>query len=134
MIKINVISISKIYLFILGLTNVNHLTTLLGVSETIVIAPFYLNDRWWSLILVLLYMVFPIIVILLNNYFLFVFLSGISIVRIFFEVCGILTWVPGPYLILPLYIIASALSLLLAIENVGSRASGEILKLMWSQY
>jgi len=66
---------------------------------------------------------------------LYTIVTGVSMVGILVRAFIVFTWVTGLYLMLvPLYALAAVLSLILAVENVASRASGEILSLGWSQF
>ena len=80
-------------------------------------------------------MIMPITAVLVDKYALYLAVAGVSLVRIVAEVSRAFTWNTNLHLMLaPLYALAAALSLILAVENVASRVSAEILSLEWSQF
>jgi len=133
--KLNRVLLAKLYIFLFSLTHLDNVVSLLGINENIASAPPYLSFWGWHIVLFLVYLVFPILTVLVDNYALYTIVTGVSMVGILVRAFIVFTWVTGLYLMLvPLYALAAVLSLILAVENVASRASGEILSLGWSQF
>jgi hypothetical protein len=133
--KLNLILLAKLYVFLFGLIHLDNVVSLLGINESIVSAPPYLSLYWWHVVLFLVYLVFPILTVLVDKYTLYTIVTGLSLVGVLVRALRVFTWVTDFYLMLvPLYALAAVLSLILAVENVASRVSGEILSLEWSQF
>jgi hypothetical protein len=133
--KLNLILSAKLYVFLFGLIHLDNVISLLGINENIASAPPYLSFWGWHIVLLLAYLVFPVLTVLVGNYVLYGIVTGLSVVGILVRVLRVFTWVTDFYLILvPVYALAAVLSLVLAVENVASRVSGEILSLKWTQF
>jgi len=133
--KLNLILLAKLYVFLFGLIHLGNVVSLLGINENMVSAPPYLSFWWWHLVLFLVYLVFPILTVCVDNYALYTMVTGASLVGILVRVFGVFTWITDlRFVLVPLYALAALLSLILAVENVASRVSGEILSLRWSQF
>ena len=93
------------------------------------------STLWLQLFIFLAYIVMPIIVLFINNYVSYTLLAGVFFLRPIIELVGAFPWpLSFHILIAPFYILAAFLSLILAVENISSKISGEILKLKWSQF
>ena len=133
--KLNLILLAKLYVFLFGLIHLDNVVSLLGINENIVSAPPYLSFWWWHVILLLVYLVFPILTVWLGNYALYTMVAGVSLVGVLVRILGVFTWIMDlQFVVVPLYVLAAALSLILAVDNVSSKVSGEILSLGWSQF
>jgi len=133
--KLNFISLAKVYTVFFGLIYFSHILSLLGINETIAGAPPHFSIWWWHLILFLIYGVFPIITVLIDNEKSYLMVAGFSLVGIFVEAFKVFTRITDFYFIFALVdIFAFVLSLYLAVENVASKVSAEILSLGWSQF
>lgn len=133
--KPNLVLLAKLYIFLFSLTHLDNVISLLGINENIAGAPPYLSFWGWHILLFLVYLVFPILSVLVDNYALYTMVTGVSLVGILVRAFKVFTWVTDFYLMLvPLYALAAALSLILAVENVASRVSAEVLSLGWSQF
>lgn len=133
--KLNLILFAKFYVLLFGLIHLDNVISLLGINENIASAPPYLSFWWWHVVLFLVYLVFPILTVLIDSYALYTMVTGASLAGIVVRVFGVFTWITDLHFVLvPLYALAAFLSLVLAMENVASRVSGEILFLGWSQF
>ena len=136
--KLNLISLAKIYILVFGFLHFGHVISflgILGINETMVNAPPYLTFWWWHVILFLVYGVLPIITVSIDNEKSYLILTGVSLVGILVEAFRVFTWAMDFYFILALLdSLAAILSIILAVEKVASEASAEILSLGWSQF
>lgn len=133
--KLNLILLAKLYVFLFGLIHLDNVVSLLGINENIVSAPPYLSSWWWHMILLLVYSVLPILTVCMGNYALYTMVAGVSLVGVLVRILGVFTWIMDlQSVVVPLYALTAVLSLILAVENVASRVSGEILSLRWSQF
>ena len=133
--KLNLILFAKLYIFLFGLIHLDNVVSLLGINENITSAPPLLSFWWWHIVLLLFYLVFPLLTVLVDNYAVYTMLAGVSVIGILVRVLRVFTWITDLHFILiPVYVISAGLSLILAMENVASRVSGEILSLGWSQF
>jgi len=90
---------------------------------------------WLQLCIFLAYIAMPIIVLLINNYVSYTLLAGVFLLRPIIELVGAFPWTLSFHMVLaPFYILAAFFSLILAVENISSKISGEIFKLKWSQF
>lgn len=132
--KISLTTLAKSYLLCFGLVNYTHVSSLLGILSAISPPP-YPSSWWWHAVLFLTYMILPIAAALADNYAIYVTVAGASVVRMLAEALMPLSWPMGLNLILaPLCALAAIVSLFLAVENVASKVSSEILSLQWSQF
>jgi len=133
--KLNLILLAKLYVFLFGLIHLDNVVSLLGINENIVSAPPYLSSWWWHMILLLVYSVLPILTVCMGNYALYTMVAGVSLVGVLVRILGVFTWIMNlQFVVVPLYALTAVLSLILAVENVASKVSGEILSLRWSQF
>lgn len=133
--KLNLITLAKIYIVFFGLVHFDHVVSLLGINETMVSAPPYLNFWWWHFILFLVYGALPLIAILIDNEKSCLAVTGISLIGILMGVLNMFPRIMDFYLIFAfLDSLATIFSLFLAVENVASEVSAEILGLEWSQF
>ena len=133
--KPNLVLLAKLYILFFGLIHLDNVASLLGINENMVSAPPYLSFWGWHLILLLVYLVFPMLTVMIDNYALYTTIAGVSLVGILIRALGVFVWTTDLHFVLvPLYGLTTFLSLMLAAENVASRASGEILNLRWSQF
>lgn len=133
--KLNLVLLAKLYIFLFSLTHLDNVVSLLGINENIASAPPYLSFWWWHVVLFLVYSAFPILTVLMDNYTLYTMVMGISLAGIVVRAFRVFTWITDSHFVfVPLYAMAAFLSLILAVENVASRVSGEILSLGWSQF
>ena len=133
--KPNLVLLAKLYIFLFSLTHLDNVISLLGINENLASAPHYLSFWGWHIVLLLVYLVFPVLTVLLDNYALYTTMTGVSLVGILLRAFRVFTWITDLYLVLvPLYALASLLSLILAVENVATRSAGEILGLGYSQF
>jgi hypothetical protein len=128
--KLNFIHLAKTYLLGLGLLSSYYLFTYLfgfiAPSSNPITAES--DFSYLHLLLSTFYVFFPIIAALADNYKLYIAMLGIAASRIFMAISGILGWEIS---IMPvsivLYVLASFLCLFLAVENVSSRVTVEVL-------
>jgi len=121
---------SKIYLIAFGLINFSHLTSLLGIHETLAHAPPYLSFWWWHAILLLVYGVLPLSAVLMDHEISCLLVTGVSLVGILVESFHVLSMLGGLHFVfLFLYSLAAALSLSGAVENVSLKVAAERLSL-----
>jgi len=133
--KLNLILLAKLYVLLFGLIHLDNVVSLLGINENIVSAPPYLSSWWWHMILLLVYSVLPILTVCMGNYALYTMVAGVSLVGVLVRILGVFTWIMNlQFVVVPLYALTAVLSLILAVENVASKVSGEILSLRWSQF
>jgi hypothetical protein len=130
--KLNFINIAKAYLVILGFISGYYFATyvfgfIAVPSNAVFVEPSF---SYLHLGLSAFYMSFPMIAVYANNYKIYTIMLGIAASRIIVAMSGILSWeiniAPIP---VALYVIASFLCLLLAIENVSSQVTVEALSL-----
>lgn len=133
--KPNLILFAKLYVFLFGLIHLDNVISLLGINENMVGAPPYLSFWWWHVVLFLVYLVFPILTVCADNYALYTMVAGLSLVGVLVRVLRVFTWIMDQqFLLVPLYVLAAVLSLILAVGNVTSKVSGEILSSTCSQF
>ena len=133
--RLNLVVLSKVYLLSFGLFHLNHVISLLGVNETILGAPSYIAAWWWHFILLLVYGAAPITAALTDNEKICLLVTGASVIWTFVGATGVFVMAMNiHYISVLLSPLASAFSLILAVENVASRISAEILSLEWSQF
>jgi hypothetical protein len=85
---------------------------------------------WWYAVLSFAFVIVPVITVLIDNYALYVTVAGVSLVRILVESFTLFSWATNVYfMFVPLYAMATVLSLFLAMEKVASKISAEILSL-----
>jgi len=133
--KPNLATFSKIYIICFALANYSDLLSVLGIGGSLITAPGYLSFWWWHVIFFLTYMVLPVVTILINNYRCYVVLAGVSLAGILIDILGVFTWTTNLHtLLLPFYALAAIVSLNLAVENVASKISAEILSLESSRF
>jgi hypothetical protein len=133
--KLNLILFAKLYVFLFGLIHLDNVVSLLGINENMVSAPPYLSFWWWHVALFLVYLVFPVLTVIIDNYALYTMIAGVSLVGILVRVFGVFVWIADLFFIfVPLYGLAAFLALMLAVDSVASKASVEILSLGWSQF
>jgi hypothetical protein len=132
-VKLDLATLSRLYILCLGLTNYSHVFSLFGfLSENN--ASSYPNPLWWYAVLSFTFVIIPVITALIDNYALYVAVAGVSLVRILVESFTLFSWATHVYfMFVPLYAMATVLSLFLAMEKVASKISAEILSLEWSQ-
>lgn len=133
--KSNLTRISKAYLLLVSLINFNHVISMLGLTETLVNAPPYLNVWWWHVILFLVYGMLPLGAVLVNNEKFFLIVTGVYIAGILTESFGVFTMVVDVRLVfLLLDTLAVVFSLVLAVENVSIKVAAERLSFERSQF
>lgn len=136
--KLNFISLAKVYIVFFGFIHFSHVISflgILGINETMVSAPPFLTFWLWHVILFIVYGMLPIITVSIDNEKSYLILTGVSLVGILVEAFRVFTWAMDFYFILALLdSLAAILSLILAVEKVASEASAEILSLGWSQF
>ncbi|RLI11744.1 hypothetical protein DRO35_04525, partial [Candidatus Bathyarchaeota archaeon] len=84
--------------------------------------------------ILLAYIMVPIILLIIDNYIAYTLLSGVSLLRVAIELEEFLPPTSLRIATIILYILATFLSLTLAVEDLSSRIRGEILRLKWSQF
>ena len=127
-------TLAKSYLLCFGLINTTHVFSLLGILSAIIPPP-YPVSWWWHAVLFLTYMILPIAAALADNYAIYVTVAGASAVRMLAEALMPFSWPIGlNFILAPLCALAAIVSLFLAVENVASEVSSEILSLQWSQF
>lgn len=132
--KLEFAAMAKCYLVCFALINITHVFSLLGILSA-TSPPVPLDSWWWHAILFLSYMILPITAVLVDNYALYVTVAGASIARILVEAFMAFSWTADLYFVVtPLCALAAIVSLFLAVENVASEVSSEILSLQWSQF
>ena len=89
---------------------------------------------WIPLSILLAYIMVPIILLIIDNYIAYTLLSGVSLLRVAIELEGFLPPTSLRIATIILYILATFLSLTLAVEDLSSKIKGEILRLKWSQF
>jgi hypothetical protein len=133
--KSNFTTISKVYLIVFGVINFSHLTSLLGIHETLAHAPPYLSFWWWHAILLLAYGVVPLSAVLIDHEISCLLVTGVSLVGILAESFRVLSMLGGLHFVfLFLYTLAAALSLSVAVETVSIKVAAERLSLERSQF
>ena len=132
--KLNLASLAKVYIVFFGLIHFSHIFSLFGILSSV--SPSLYASFWlWNVILSLTCLVLPVIAVLIDNYVLYVSVAGASVVRILAEAFRLFIWTTDFYLMLaPFYALAAVFCLVLAAEDVASKASGEILSSQWSQF
>jgi len=133
--KPTMMSLAKIYVASFGLAYYEHFAPLVGIGETLIGAPSYPSSWSWHAILLLTYIVLPIAAVFVDNYASYMITAAVATIGILAEVFGVFVWTTSSYLvILPLSALAVVISSILAVEDVASKVSGEILQLRWSQF
>lgn len=133
--KLNFTTFSKVYLIVFSVINFSHLTSLLGLQETLVPAPPSLSFWWWHAILLLAYGVVPLSAVLIDHEISCLLVTGVSLVGILLVSFRVLSLVVGLHVVfLFLYTLAAALSLSLAVETVSLKVAAERLSLDRSQF
>lgn len=133
--KLNSTTLSKIYMIVFGLLNFSHLTSLLGIHETLAHAPPYLSFWWWHAILFLAYGVLPLSAVLIDHEVSSLLVTGVALVGILVESFRVLSMQGGLHFVfLFLYSLAAALSLSGAVKTVSIKAAAERLSLERSQF
>ena len=89
---------------------------------------------WIPLSILLAYIMVPIILLIIDNYIAYTLLSGAYLLRVAIELEEFLPPTSLRIATIILYILATFLSLTLAVEDLSSRIRGEILRLKWSQF
>jgi hypothetical protein len=133
--RLDLISLAKIYILFFGLVHFSHIISMLGINEIIISAPPYLTFWWWHLLLLVVYGVVPIIAVLTDNEKSCLVVAGISLIGMFMGAFQVLTMTMSLHFIFAfLNSLAAVFSLLLAVEIVALKVSAEILSLGWSQF
>jgi len=128
----NLTSLAKLYLVFFGFINLFHVASLLSFNETMANAPPYLNFLGWHIILSLVYGVFPIITVLIDNEKSYIVLTAVSLIGVLIEALNVFTWVTNlSFMYAFLNSLAAILSSYLAVENVAIKIAAEILDLEW---
>jgi len=129
-----VIVLIKIFIASLSLLTYGDFSPMLRDGSSLIGIPAG-SALWLQLALFLAYIAMPIIALAINNYVSYTLLAGVFLLRPIIEFVGVLPWtISFHILIAPLYILAALFSLILAIENISSKISGEVLRLKWSQF
>ena len=124
---------TKIFIASLGLITYGELSSLVKADSPTY--EFIAKPMLWiPLSILLAYTIVPIILLIIDNYIAYTLLSGASLLRVAFELEGFLPPTSLRIVTIILYILATFLSLTLAVENLSSRIRGEILRLKWSQF
>ena len=123
----------KIFIASLGLITYGELSPLVKADSPtyeFIVKPML----WIPLSILLAYIMVPIILLIIDNYMAYTLLSGASLLRVAIELEGFLPPTSLRIATVILYILATFLSLTLAVEDLSSRIRGEILRLKWSQF
>ncbi len=133
--KVNVTTISKVYLIVFGVINFSHLASLLGIHEILAHAPPYLSFWWWHVLLFMAYGVLPLSAVLIDHEVSCLLVTSVSLVGIVVESFCVISMLGGLHFVfLLLYSLAAALSLSVAVENVSIKVAAERLSLERSQF
>ncbi len=127
-------TVAKGYLLVIGLLNVHHGLSALGLIETLVTAPPYLGVAWWHVLLFVGYSLLPFTVVLVNDEKLCVLLMGLFIVGTLTSAFGVFTTTLNDLLLLSLDIVAVAFALALAVEYTAMKVAAERLSYEYSQF
>jgi hypothetical protein len=130
---VSVGAIAKIYLVLLAFASSVTVLGILGINEPIFPNPF---GFWaWNLVSVAIFLILPILIVAMDNYVLYLILSGTYLFRILLESFAFIMWSSGPNLIyVPLYGLAVLICLGIAANKVSFEIAGKILSLSWSQF
>ena len=124
---------AKTYLVLLAFANSVAVLGILGVNEPVFPDP--LSFWAWNLVSVAIFLVLPILILAMDNYFLYIILSGVYLFRILLESFAFIMWSSGLNLIyVPLYGLAVLICLGIAANKVSFEIAGKILSLSWSQF
>ena len=132
--KLNLPTVAKVYLLVVGLLNFHHGLSMLGLAETLVTAPPHLSVWWWHVLLFLGYGLMPLGAVFLNNEKICVVVTSVFIAGMFTESFGVFTMIVNGLILLSLDTLAAALSLMLAVEHTSMKVAAERLSLERSQF
>ena len=133
--KLNLALLAKLYIFLFSLVHLDNIVSLLGINESMVSAPPYLSFWWWHVVFFLVYVVFPILTVCVDSYALYTMAAGVSLVGVLVRVLGVITWMMElQFSLVPFYVLAAFLSLILAVGNAAQEVSSQILCSTWSQF
>ena len=126
-------AIAKTYLILLAFTNSIAVLGILGINEPIFPNPF---SFWvWNLVSVDIFLILPILIVAMDNYILYLILSGAYLFRVLLESLTFIMWSSSPNLIyIPLYGLAVLICLGIATNKVSFEIAGKILSLSWAQF
>ena len=124
---------AKIYLVLLAFVNSIVVLGIFGVNEPVYPDP--LSFWAWNLVSIAIFLVLPILIVAMDNYVLYLILSGAYLFRILLESFAFIMWSSGLNLIyVPLYGLAVLICLGIAANKVSFEIAGKILSLSWSQF
>jgi len=133
--KSTLMSLAKIYMASFGLAHYEHFALFVDVDKTLIGAFSYLSSWWWHVFLLLVYLGLPIAAVVVDNYVSYVIVAGVITVGILAELFGAFVLTTNfNLLVLAVSSLGAVISFILAIEDVASKVSGEILSLKWSQF
>ena len=125
------IAIIKIFLISLSLITCGEISCALKAESGLPVDPPGSN-LWLHLSILLTYAILPVIFILIDNYLLYILLTGAFALRGIIEFAWRIT--SFQMFIALLYIFAAFLSIILAAEKLSAKVRGEILSMKWSQF
>lgn len=124
---------AKTYLVLLAFANSVAFLGILGINEPIFPNP--LGFWAWNLVSVAIFLILPILIVAMDNYVLYLILSGAYLFRVLLESFAFIMWSSGLNLIyVPLYGLAVLICLGIAANKVSFEIAGKILSLSWSQF
>ena len=132
--NINLQTSAKAYIALFGLVNYLHVLSFQGSGgiKPAALSPF--NSAPLDAMLFLTYIALPIVSVFIDSYPSYIIVTAVCVTRIPMEFLGLFMQFPTPLIVIPLYAIGAIFSLALAVEKAAAKASGEILRLKWSQF